>query len=80
MKRLFLTLALVLVSLVSYAQSDVTQFLGIPVDGSKSEMIEKLCQKGFEKMYGTDGSMCLTGEFNGYDVIVAMKTTKKQSK
>ncbi len=78
MKRLFLTLAFVFVSFVSYAQSDVTQFLGIPIDGSKSAMIEKLCQKGFEKKYYSDGSIYLTGEFNGYDVIITVVTTNNK--
>ena len=78
MKRLFLTLAFALVSLLSYAQNDVTKFLGIPVDGSKSAMIEKLCQKGFEKKYYSDGSVFLTGEFNGYDVIVSVVTTNNK--
>ena len=34
-------------SIVLHAQEDVTKFLGIPVDGSKSEMIQKLKAKGF---------------------------------
>ena len=30
-----------------YAQSDVTKFLGIPVDGFKPDMIRALKEKGF---------------------------------
>ena len=30
-----------------FAQNDVTQFLGIPVDGYKYEMIDKLKENGF---------------------------------
>ena len=38
---------LLTISTILYAQKDVTQFLGIPVDGSKSEMIQKLKAKGY---------------------------------
>ena len=37
------------------AQNDVTTFLGIPVDGFKSEMKQKLVNKGFvPKKVGTN--------------------------
>lgn len=49
------------------AQNDVTTFLGIPVDGFKSEMKQKLVSKGFvPKKVGTNEF--LEGEFNGTDV------------
>lgn len=44
MKSVLATLLLIF-SVSLYAQKDVTQFLGIPVDGSKSEMIKNLKQK-----------------------------------
>ena len=34
--------AFLIVSLAGSAQEDVTRFLGIPVDGSKAEMIRQL--------------------------------------
>ena len=40
MKKLLSLVLLLACSAVSYAQNEVTQFLGIPVDGSKSEMIQ----------------------------------------
>ena len=46
-KKIFTTLALFIISVTLFAQKDVTQFLGIPVDGYKAEMIEKLKSKGF---------------------------------
>ena len=56
----------------SYAQKDVTQFLGIPIDGSKSAMIQKLKAKGFKaNSYKKD---VLEGEFNGMDVNVHIVT------
>ena len=40
-------LMLFTVSIAMYGQREVTKFLGIPVDGNKSEMIRKLKEKGF---------------------------------
>ena len=40
-------LMLLIFPMASYAQKDVTQFLDIPVDGYKPEMIEKLKSKGY---------------------------------
>ena len=48
MKKLLLFVAVWVVSSVAtFAQSDVTTFLGIPVDGYKSDMIQALKSKGF---------------------------------
>lgn len=54
-----------------FAQNDVTKFLGIPVDGSKSEMIQKLKAKGFQYDSELD---CLKGEFNGRDSYISVVT------
>ena len=59
-----------------YAQKDVTQFLGIPVDGHKSEMIKKLKGKGFTiSPYNKD---VLVGEFNGTDVNIHIATNNNK--
>lgn len=59
----FLTLLMMLFCLcTAQAQEDVTTFLGIPVDGSKSDMEKKLLNKGFTRVKGVD---CLEGQFNG---------------
>ena len=47
MKKILSLAVLLVFSLAMYAQKDVTKFLGIPVDGTKSEMIKKLKEKGF---------------------------------
>ncbi len=59
-----------------YAQQEkeVTRFLGIPVDGSKTEMIKKLQAKGFQKSEIGD----LEGEFNGKDVYIFVKTNNNK--
>ena len=80
--RKFLTLlAMIAISASVFAQKEVTKFLGIPVDGSPTEMIKKLKAKGFK----TDGDFIqavklgiidldepevLTGYFNGTKVGV----------
>lgn len=53
------------------AQQDVTTFLGIPVDGTKPEMIAKLKEKGFVYSRHSD---VLRGEFNGEDVEIHIVT------
>lgn len=59
-----------------YAQKDVTQFLGIPVDGSKAEMVRKIKAKGFtQSIYDEDA---LEGEFNGHRVNVFVSTNREK--
>lgn len=72
MKRIIIGLTIVLFALSTYAQKDVTQFLGIPVDGSKTEMIQKLKAKGFHST--SYDNEVLKGEFNGTDVNVFVAT------
>ena len=72
MKKILLFLVLCCISIVGMAQTDVTKFLGIPVDGSKSEMIRKLNAKGFTQS-PVDKDV-LTGKFNGTDVNVYIAT------
>lgn len=76
MKKLFPLTFLLLLSIAAWAQKDVTRFLGIPVDGSKSEMIRKLKEKGFRSSsYDSD---ILNGEFNGYRVKVHVVTNNNK--
>ena len=60
-------MALLAVSM--YAQKDVTTFLGIPVDGYKSEMKQKLISKGYVPKKIGDNEF-FEGEFNGVDVHI----------
>ncbi len=57
------------------AQKDVTKFLGIPVDGTKSAMIQKLKAKGFTYNQRRD---CLEGEFNGRTVYLHVVTNNNK--
>ena len=71
-----LTLGLALMlAFAASAQKDVTKFLGIPVDGSKSAMIQKLKAKGFTYNASDDE---FSGEFNGKDVNVRIVTNNNK--
>ena len=78
MKRVLLSvLMLFLMSTIAFGQQEVTKFLGIPVDGSKEEMVRKLKEKGFrEDPLLNDGT--LIGEFNGTNVRVAVVTNNNK--
>ena len=77
MKKLFFSLLATLLTLSLYAQNDVTTFLGIPVDGFKSEMRQKLIAKGFTpKKVGNNEY--LEGEFNGTDVHIYIATNNNK--
>ncbi|MDD6165410.1 MAG: hypothetical protein PUB31_03650 [Bacteroidales bacterium] len=80
--RKFLTLlAMIVISASVFAQKEVTKFMGIPVDGSPTEMVKKLKAKGFTTDEGFmrdvkrgsvdwDGPEVLIGRFNGTKVRV----------
>lgn len=88
--RKFLTLlAMIAISASVFAQKEVTKFMGIPVDGSPTEMIKKLKAKGFttdeDVMLGVelglidwDESEVLIGRFNGERVRVYIAVEKNK--
>lgn len=74
--RKFITLiAMIVLAAGLHAQKDVTKFLGIPVDGTKSAMIQKLKAKGFTYNQKED---VLEGEFNGEKVNIAIATNNNK--
>ncbi len=78
MKRIILMMIAMMISFSSFAQNkDVTKFLGIPVDGTKTEMKQKLIAKGFvpKKMGDLEW---LEGEFNGTDVQAFIVTNNNK--
>lgn len=72
-KKMIWLFALFIFPAVLQAQKEVTEFLGIPVDGSKSEMLQKITDKGFT--IKPNEKDILEGEFNGIDVFIAIVTT-----
>lgn len=70
MKKLLTLMIVIMMSAISFAQNDVTKFLGIPVDGTVAEMKAKLMAKGFKKLsIGND--TLLQGRFNDSNVFAA---------
>ena len=71
MKKILILAMTVILSLGAFAQREVTKFLGIPVDGTKQSMIQKLKAKGFTYDQQKDR---LYGEFNGEEVSISVQT------
>lgn len=69
---ILLLFALVQLSTLSLAQTDVTKFLNIPVDGTKLDMINKLKLKGYVLKNGEKD--VLLGTFNGKKVELHVVT------
>lgn len=76
LKKIVLVFMQFLLSVSLYAQKDVTQFLGIPVDGYKPEMIQKLKSKGFTS--SPIDKDILVGEFNGTKVNIHIVTNNNK--
>ena len=75
MKKILLIVMLFMFSVAIHAQKSVTKFLGIPIDGTKPAMIQKLKEKGFTYNSTLE---CLQGEFNGYEVYVYVVTNNNK--
>lgn len=77
MKKVLSLLTALTIAVTLHAQDkDVTKFLGIPVDGTKTEMIQKLKAKGF-KSSSYDREV-LEGEFNGEKVNIYVVTNNNK--
>ena len=68
-------LAIALTMGVQAQNKDVTKFMGIPVDGTKTAMIQKLKAKGFTYNAKMDR---LEGEFNGMDSYISVVTNRNK--
>ena len=75
MRKLITLIAMIVLAAGLHAQKDVTKFLGIPVDGTKSAMIQKLKAKGFTYYQKED---FLEGEFNGEKVFIGVQTNNNK--
>ncbi len=76
MRKFVSLLLLCIMTMTMHAQQkDVTKFLGIPVDGTKSAMIQELKKKGFTYYPSKDE---LHGEFNGRDVVLKVATNNNK--
>ena len=77
MKRLIIIILALFASIAISAQtnSNVLKFMGIPVDGSKTQVIQKLKEKGFKYDSIND---CLIGQFNGCNSDIFISTNKNK--
>lgn len=75
MKKILTFGLALMIALTVSAQKNVTRFLGIPVDGTKSEMIQKLKAKGYTYNASLDH---LEGEFNGRYVNISVVTNNNK--
>ena len=75
MKQFFTLGLAIMIAFAASAQKNVTKFLGIPVDGTKAVMIQKLKAKGYTYDAQHD---CLEGEFNGRDVRIGIITNNNK--
>ncbi|HEM48574.1 MAG TPA: hypothetical protein ENO27_00045 [Caldithrix sp.] len=76
LKKTLWILMLLIFPIASFAQKDVTQFLDIPVDGYKPEMIEKLKSRGYT--INRQSKDILDGEFNGTNVNIFIGTNNNK--
>lgn len=67
MKRSVLSLLFMFVALVSTAQTESSHltFKGVPIDGTMSQFVQKMKQKGFTLLGTQDGTSILKGDFAG---------------
>ncbi|WP_039864675.1 hypothetical protein [Prevotella amnii] len=75
MKKILSLAFLLMLSLSVFAQRQVTKFLGIPVDGSRTAMIQKLKAKGFRY---NNYVKALEGKFNGTNVWISVQTNNNK--
>ena len=69
-------MAIITSATLNAQDKDVTKFLGIPVDGTKAAMIQKLKAKGFKRIsYDSD---VMEGEFNGRYVQISVVTNNNK--
>ena len=76
MRKSLFIIVLLVVFIPLFAQKSVTKFMGIPIDGFKPEMIQKLKEKGF--VSSADDKNILEGEFNGTQVNVHVVTNNNK--
>lgn len=76
MRRILSVAILLVISVSLFAQKDITKFMGIPIDGFKPEMIQKLKEKGF--VSSASDKNILEGEFNGSQVTIHVVTTNNK--
>lgn len=79
MKRFITLFTTFLVALSLSAQTKAPiSFLGIPVDGTKANMVKAIEDKGFEHIKTRSGEDVLIGDFNGTKSNIYVHTTRNK--
>ena len=79
MKRFITLVATLLMSVSMFAQSKAPiSFLGIPIDGTKANMINALVDEGFEHIKTNSGEDVLIGDFNGRKSHIYIVTNRNK--
>lgn len=80
MKTFLWTIAFVLVTTFSFAQSsEHLSFKGVPIDGTLSEYVSKMKSSGFSLLENKKGVAFLRGDFAGYKDCVVVVSTLDQN-
>ena len=75
MKKFITIMTFMMILSVPLFSQNTIKFLGIPIDGTKQQMITALESKGFEYNHEYD---ILSGEFNGTDVDILIQTVNNE--
>jgi len=80
MKKIILSLTVMLMSLTTFAQTESPHlsFKGVPIDGTLNEYVQKMKQKGFTYLGTEDGMAFLKGDFASYKGCMVGVATLKQ--
>ena len=80
MKKIILSLTVMLMSVTVFAQAESPHlsFKGVPIDGTLNEYVEKMKQKGFDYLGTEDGIAILTGDFAAYKGCTVGVATLKE--
>lgn len=81
MKKIIITMILVLTAITTWAQNQTSEhltFKGVPIDGKLSEYVLKMQKNGFTHVSTKDGLALLKGEFAAYKDCVIGVTTLNQ--
>lgn len=79
MKKVILILVSILISVISFAQSNSEHlsFKGVPIDGTLNEYVAKMITAGFKYIGEQDDSAILQGDFAGFkNCTVGVSTLK----
>lgn len=77
MKKFLFIILIAIINNITTAGQNAIEFLGIPVDGSREEMVRNIISKGF-KYHDYSVVDGLIGEFNGEDVVIRLETVNNK--